>query len=275
MRRGPPDVRRLAPIILGLVLSACAGSGAPEVSAEDRLTVFAAGSLIDAFGALAEAFEGRHPGVDVTFSFAGSQQLAQQLGAGAPADVFASADTRQMQVAVAAGVVSPDAIRFFATNRMVVAVPPGNPAGLRTFADLGRPGLLIVLAAPEVPAGHYADMVLDKAAADPAYGPGFTRAVRANVVSYEATVRGVLTKVLLGEADAGVVYQSDVAARGAAGVGVLDIPRAFNVEAAYPIAPLLSSTHAEAATAFIDFVLSVDGRALLAEYGFMQPDPGG
>ena len=230
------------------------------------LNVFAAASLTDAFNEIGAAFGAANPGVSVVFNFAGSNQLAAQIAAGAPADVFAAADAAQMAAAVASGRIDAGAARPLATNRLVVVVPAGNPAGIATLQELATPNTLLVLAAGEVPVGRYALAFLDRAAADAAFGGGFRAAVLANVVSYEANARGVLNKVALGEADAGIVYASDL--MGAAGVGSLAIPDALNVVAAYPIAPLNDSAQPELAASFVAWVLGEAGQAVLADYSF-------
>lgn len=248
-------------------------TAAPEPVAEDAitLTVFAAASLTDAFGEIGSAFQTAHPGVTVAFNFAGSNQLATQIGEGAPADVFASANAAQMDAAVESGRIDPDAAAIFATNRLVVVYPADNPAGIATLPDLAAPDTLIVLAAEEVPVGRYSLEFLDLASADPAFGASFKESVLGNVASYEENVRSVLNKVALGEADAGIVYASDLV--GVDGVASLEIPDALNVLAEYPIAPLNDSplndsAHATAAADFIALVLSNEGQAILADYGF-------
>lgn len=261
---------------LALLLAACAGqptaapsaasSAAPQLSGE--LTVFAAASLTEAFRAMGRAFEAANPGVKVAFNFAGSQQLVQQMAQGAPADVFASAAVKQMDDAVAAGAVASGAARTFARNRLVVIYPANNRVGVRRLQDLAQPGLKVVLAAQAVPVGQYALDFLDKAAKDAAFGPGFKDAVVKNVVSYEENVRAVLSKVTLGEGDAGIVYTTDITADAASKAGRLDIPDALNTIAAYPIAPLKSARNPALAEAFVSYVLSRDGQQTLAQYGF-------
>ena len=254
-----------------LLLAACAPAAPANNDAPRELTVFAAASLTDAFQELASEFESRHPGAHVVFNFAGSQQLAQQLGQGAPADVFASANNRQMQAAVETGRVDATSPRPFVHNRLVLVTPADNRAGLASFADLARPGLKLVLAAPEVPVGQYAQEFLELAGQDPALGADFVAGVTQNIVSYEENVRAVLSKVALGEADAGIVYATDAASAGDA-VRILPIPDALNVVASYPLAPIANSAQAELAAQFIALVLSPEGQAVLARYGF-DPAP--
>lgn len=220
----------------------------------NQLTVLAAASLSDAFTAIGERFEAAHDGVVVRFAFAGSQQLAAQVLDGAPADVFASADRTQMDTVVAAGAVA-GAPRPFARNGLAIAVEPGNPRDLDALADLADPALTLVLAAPGVPAGRYARRLLDAAQ------------VRVRPDSLETDVRAVLSKVALGEADAGIVYASDVVAADG-DVAQVPIPADQDITATYPIAALAHTPSPDLATAFVDFVLSDPGQALLAEHGF-------
>jgi molybdate transport system substrate-binding protein len=250
--------------------SAEAAAGTPTLPVDPiELSVFAAASLTEPFEAIATMFEAENPGVSVVFNFAGSQQLAQQINDGAPADVFASANDRQMAAAVEAGSVIRAASRTFAQNRLVVIVPPDNPGGLAALQDLARPGLLLVLAAPEVPVGQYTLDFLDKATADPAFGAGYKADVLQNVASYEDNARAVLAKVALGEADAGVVYASDVAGESAGRVVRLEIPDALNGIGSYPIAPAAEARHPAVAQAFVNFVLSPEGQAVLVQYNFI------
>jgi molybdate transport system substrate-binding protein len=231
--------------LLALALVACS-----KPSAE--LHVYAAASLTEAFGEIAKEFEVMHPDTDVVLNLAGSQALRIQIEGGAPADVFASADGEAMQALGA--LVEPPAV--FARNALVVVVPKGNPAGLKSLADLPD-APRIVLAAPEVPAGRYARKALDAA--------GLRAAVEAKVVSNELNVRLVLSRVASGEADAGVVYRTDATAA-ADKVDVLPIPAEFQVVAEYPIAPLKG--RGEAARDFVEFVTGDAGRRVLAAHGF-------
>ncbi len=259
-------------IALAIIAACSAPQPAPSGSAPATLTVFAAASLAQAFAELGERFEVQHPGVEVVFNFAGSQQLAQQLAQGAPGDVFASADAAQMSITIERGRVRPGAPRDFARNRLVVVYPKDNPAGLVDLRDLARPGLRgrLVLAAAAVPAGAYTLHFLDKASADPRFGAQFKDAVLSNAGSYEENVRAALSKVVLGEAFAGIVYESDVAGEAANEVGHIEIPDALNVLATYPIAPIADSARPDLAQAFVDFVLSPEGQDVLAKHGFLR-----
>jgi molybdate transport system substrate-binding protein len=234
------------------------------------LTVFAAASLTDAFTELGQSFEAANPGVNVAFNFAGANQLAAQINGGAPVDVFASANERQMATAVESGRIDAEEPKIFVTNRLVVVIPADNPAGITQLQDLARPGTLLVLAAVEVPVGQYSLEFLGRASQDVAFSPSFREDVLNNVVSYEENVRSVLNKVVLGEVDAGIVYSSDLV--GVDSVRHLEIPDPLNLIAVYPIAQLKDSSLPELSRAFVDFILSPDGREILARYGFDTPE---
>jgi molybdate transport system substrate-binding protein len=242
---------------------------APLPSAPRQVVVFAAASLGESFTEIARLFESQHPGVKVLYNLAGSQVLSQQLGDGAPADVFASANTKEMDTAIQARRVAAGSQQTFAYNKLVVIYPTDNPAGLEELHDLAKPGLKLVLAAKEVPVGNYSLDFLDQASQDAAFGATFKDDVLKNVVSYEENVKAVLTKVVLGEGDAGIVYLTDISLDNAGKVGRLDIPDALNSVATYPIAPISDATQPELARAFVDLVLSAQGQAILARYGFL------
>ena len=241
----------------------------PLAQSEAALTVFAAASLTDAFGEIAGLFEAANPGVTTVFNFAGSNQLATQINEDAPVDVFASANTAQMNAAVESGRIDAAAPVIFVTNRLVVVIPADNPGNIVNLQDLAAPDTLIVLAVEEVPVGRYSLEFLDLASADPAFGESFREDVLANVVSYEENVRSVLNKVSLGEADAGIVYTSDLV--GIEGVSQVEIPDALNVLAEYPLAILNDSPNADMARAFISYILSPEGQQVLSDYGFGSP----
>lgn len=245
--------------------------GATPTPQEVDLNLFAAASLTEAFTEIGEQFQFTHPGVTVLFNFAGSQQLAQQITQGAPADVFASANQQQMQGVVQAGNIAASSPQVFARNSLVVIIPSGIN-WITSLADLAKPGLKIVLAAAEVPVGQYSLAFLDKASADPAYGAGYKDGVLANVVSYEQNVKAVLAKVALGEADAGIVYLTDISGANAGKVNRLEIPETLNVIAEYPIAPVAGSAFPEVAQALVDYILSPDGQAILQKYHFMPAE---
>ena len=232
-----------------------------------ELVVFEAASLKEAFAVLAARFEKAHAGTRVVTNTAGSQELRAQLEHGAVADVFASADQRHMNALATEGLVVEPAL--FACNEPVVVVRSGLAASLKTFADLPR-AERIVVGAPEVPIGAYTAQILQKAAAK--LGADFATRLQAKVVSRELNVRQVLAKVVLGEADAGIVYRSDaLAAKGK--VVVVEIPPDLNVTAAYPIAALKAAPSPDLARAFVDLVRSPAGATVLREAGFV-PCPG-
>jgi molybdate transport system substrate-binding protein len=264
------DVQRIAPMDATPLPTAGEEQASPSIAEPSGdVIVFAAASLTDAFGKIATEFQTQYPGTSIAFNFAGSQQLAQQLGQGAPADVFASANTRQMEVAIEAGRVVSGTPRTFVHNRLVVIYPADNPAGITTLQELSKPGLHLILASPEVPVGGYSQDFLKKASATVEFGSSYRETVLSNVVSYEENVRSVLSKVALGEADAGIVYTSDVTGDNAAQVGQIDIPDELNTVASYPIAPVSDSSHPALAQTLIDYILSPSGQAILAEYGFI------
>jgi molybdate transport system substrate-binding protein len=251
---------------LAIAVGACASAGnAPRNT--HTLTVFAAASLTESFKEIGAAFEKENRGVTVTFNFGGSQTLRAQLEQGAAADVFASADQRQMDVAIAGGVIAKDAAKVFATNQLVVITPQDNPAKIQALADLARPNLKIVLAAEAVPVGRYTGEALSKAGKS--LGENFKQQVMKNVVSKEDNVKQVVAKVQLGEVDAGIVYRSDVVT--ASPVHVVPIPDDLNVVAQYPVARMSSASQKELADRFIAYLLSVNGQTILKKWGLGIP----
>jgi molybdate transport system substrate-binding protein len=271
-------------VMLVLVIASCSptmiapvlkATDSPEIIQNTRdnsgktITVLAAASLTEPFTELGKMFEATNPGTEIIFSFSGSQQLAQQITEGAPADVFASASMKYMDAIVAADKAKTENVLTFVENKLVVIHPADNPAGILTLADLAKPGMKLDLAAAEVPVGKYSLDFLDKATKDPSFPIQFKDRVLQNVVSYEDNVKTVLTKVLLGEVDAGIVYSSDTSGKNAAEIGRLDIPEELNVIARYPIAPLSNSENPDLALAFIELVMSPQGQAILANFGFV------
>ncbi len=254
-------------LVVLLVGGGPARAGDGGRSQRAALGVFAAASLRDVFGTLGATFEQAHPGVQVRFNFAGSQELRTQIEHGAPADVFASADTRHMDAARAAGLV--EAPTLLATNAPVIVVPADNPGKVGGLADLAKVKRL-VLGAPEVPIGAYTLQILEAARAR--FGAEFPDRVQSRVVSRELNVRQVLTKVVLGEADAGVVYRTDARNAGDR-VRVVEIPPEVNVVAQYPIAVVTRSPHPELARQWIALVTGAEGQAVLARAGFGSPAP--
>ncbi len=253
------------------------GTAAPAIAtpagSPATLTVLAAASLTDSFKEIGGAFEHANPGVKVSFSFAGSQALRTQIQQGARADIFASADSNNMDPLKADNLLA-NAPQVFTRNVLTVIVPRANPGGLKQLKDLSKPGLKLIVADTGVPAGNYTLQVLDKLSADPAYGTDFKRQVLANVVSKETDVKAVVSKVSLGEADGGVAYTTD--ARAAADkLSTISIPDQYNVIATYPIAVLKTSANIMLAQKLVDFILGADGQAVLNKYGFSALSQGG
>lgn len=264
-------LRRLWPIVLLLLAPILARAATPQAPRE--LHVYAAASLADAFGELGRAMEARTPGLRVRFHFGGSQALAMQLAQGAKGDVFASADERWMQDAAGHALLEGDAAAF-ARNRLVVIVPRTNPGRIGSLRDLARGGLKLVLGADAVPVGRYARVALRQLGADPALGPDYASRVLRNVVSEDENVKSVVGKVQLGEADAGIVYASDVTPAAARFVRAIEIPTAANVIATYPIAVLRGAPRPEDARAFVALVRSDEGQRVLAKWKFLPAEAG-
>jgi len=220
------------------------------------ITVFAAASLTEALADDRAHVVSANPGLSVTYSFAGSQQLVAQVVAGAPADVVATADEASMQKLVAAGLV--EAPRVFARNTLEIVVAPGNPRGIRRLFDLARSDLKVVLADPSVPAGKYGRQVLER------------QGIRVSPVSLELDVKSALAKVEAGEADAAIVYATDVRSAGPRVSGV-QVPPDQNVVAAYPAAVVKATRNHALAQAFVDQLLAGAGRDALRARGFLPP----
>lgn len=260
--------------VLALLTAACGGtnssspldgaasstrqqSGTATAAATGNITVFAAASLTESFTRIGKDFEADNPDVTVTFNFAASSALAAQILQGAPADVFASADDATMKKLVDAG-GNGEAPVTFARNKLTVIVGKGNPAKIESVKDLTDPDLIVVLCGPQVPIGAYSAQVFRQA--------GITVTPK----SLEADVKSVVTKVTAGEADAGIVYATDIKAAGDKAEAVA-IPDALNVVARYPMAVTSAATNAPAARLFVDFVTGAKGQTMLASYGFGGP----
>jgi len=246
-----------------LALSACGSSGSSSTSspsasdsATGSITVFAAASLKESFTTIGTQFEAAHPGSKVTFNFGASSTLATQITQKAPADVFAAASTKTMDTVVLAGAASGP--QTFAVNTMEIATPPKSTVTITSVADLAKPGVKVVVCQKAVPCGVAAAAVFTK------------NNVTVTPVSEEADVKAVLTKVELGEADAGIVYVTDVLAAGAKVKGIT-IPAGVNASTTYPIAPLTASTQTATAQAFVAYVLSPAGQSVLSAAGFAAP----
>jgi len=264
-RRSTRQRRPARPVVLALVLCACGAQGVPDDRAESGspgasitgvVLVSAAASLTDAFAEVEAAFEAAHPGVDVVLNLGGSGSLRTQIVEGAPVDVFASADVADTETAAEAGLLSGET-RIFAGNSLQVAVPKGNPGGVEGLEDFADPSLRLGLCARGVPCGDLARTVLARAGVVP------------SLDTEEPDVRALLTKIELGELDAGITYVTDVASAGGSVWGV-EIPADLNVTAAYPIAVLAQAPNPRGAEAFVGFVLSDEGRSILARFGFTR-----
>jgi molybdate transport system substrate-binding protein len=247
----------LAAAALVVVASACGNDG-NAASSPGNVTVFAAASLTAAFTEIGDAFTAANPDTGVTFNFAASSDLVAQINEGGPADVFASADQSNMSKLIDAGNNGSDPV-VFATNSLEIIVEPGNPEAITGVADLANDDLILVICAAEVPCGKYAQQIFDAAG------------VAVTPDSLEENVKAVVTKVAAGEADAGLVYTTDVIAAGDRAEGV-QIPADVNVLAEYPIAVTRDPPNAQAGQAFIDFVLGEQGQRILDSYGFLPPD---
>ena len=257
----------VAAVVLGFVASACGSSSKSAASTtsttaatssaklQGTLNVFAASSLTEAFNAEKDTLAATNPDLDLTLSFAGSQMLVTQITQGQPADVFASADQKNMQKLVDKGLV--ETPQVFAHNLLQIAVAPGNPKNVQTLADLEKPGVTLVLADASVPAGKYARQAFEKAGL-PEPQPA----------SNELDVKSVMEKLTSGEADAVVVYQTDVKAAGDKVTGI-EIPANQNVLATYPIAALKDSKNLAAAEAFVNEIVAGSGQRALHDAGFL------
>jgi molybdate transport system substrate-binding protein len=235
------------------------------------LTVYAAASLSGAFNETAQAFEANNSGVTVSTNYAGSQVLATQIKQGATADVFASADQKNMKSVQDAGLMNNSSVVIFAENKLAIIVPTANPANIASLSDLAKSGVKLDIANSSVPVGNYTLQMLSKASNNSTYGIGFNTTVLANRVSEETNVNDVVAKVALGQADAGIVYKSDVPAAYQSKVNTITIPDSVNVLAKYPIGVVSTSSNAQLAQSWINYVTSPAGQAILLKYGFIIP----
>jgi molybdate transport system substrate-binding protein len=253
---------RFVLLVFAILLAACGGTGGAASSSPSSsslsgyINVFAAASLTASFNALGIAFHQAHPGVGVNFNFAGTPTLVTQIEQGAPADVFASADTTNMDKLTTDGFTSGSS-KVFARNQLEIVVAPGNPKGISGLADLAKPGVIYITEGPTVPAGKYSLQALA------------TAGVKVTPKSLETSVTAVISKIELGEADAGIVYTTDIQAAGSKVQGV-PIAAADNVIATYPIVAVKGTKYSDVASAFIDYVLSSTGQSMLATFGFLS-----
>jgi molybdate transport system substrate-binding protein len=266
-------------LVLCMFLAACgqgntsSGSsnttGVTPTPAPTTLKVFAAASLKTSFTAIQAQYQQAHPNVKIIYNFAGSQTLVQQITQGAPADVFASADQTNMKKVSSAGLATDP--KTFADNTLAIIIPASNPAHITALKDLANKGVKIDIAASTVPVGSYTLQVLDKLGKSSEYGSTYESSVKANFVSQEDEDTAIVQKVELGEADAGIVYSTDVTAAAASKVKFISIPTTFNIIAQYPITVLKNATDTNDAQTFVQYILSSDGQAILAKYHFLPP----
>ncbi len=280
--------RRLSGLVLTMatIVAACSGAAtapptaaaptstappasAPAGTAAGSLTIYAASSLTAAFTEMKTAYQTADPGLTLTLSFGASSTLETQIEQGAPADVFASADTSNPQKLVDKSLAA-GAITKFAGNLLTVIVPPANPAGVQTPADLAKADLKFVAAGDTVPITKYANLLLANLAKQPSYPAGFVAAVSANIVSKEDNVAAVVSKIELGEGDAAIVYVTDASTAGTK-VTTVTVPTDANVPATYGAVAVKASSNAAAAAAFIAWLAGPAGEAILAKYGFLPP----
>ncbi|HEY3524225.1 MAG TPA: molybdate ABC transporter substrate-binding protein [Candidatus Limnocylindrales bacterium] len=251
--------------LLVCLLGACVATPAPK---QTDLTVFAAASLRSALEPAQHRYEASHPGIELTISTDSSAALEAKIEQGAPADVFLSADTADPQRLVDADVTAGGVVPF-ARNRLTVIVPTGNPAGIRSAADLGRTGVRVIAAAGAVPITRYANEVVANLGRQPGYPADFAARYAANVASREDNVGAVVAKVGLGEGDAGIVYVTD--AKTSTQVTTIPLPDAANATATYGGVVITTSGHRAEATAFLSWLVGPEGRSLLASFGFLAP----
>ncbi|VVB69968.1 Bacterial extracellular solute-binding protein [uncultured archaeon] len=257
------EKRILAAMLAALFLVASAGIA--EESKE--LTVFTAASLTGAFGEIGQMYK-NETNIPVAFNFDGSQALRTQLENGAYADIFVSANKKQMNAVEESGLMNNSSVTVFTKNKLSLIVPRENPAKISNLSDLAKPGVKIVMGTKDVPVGDYALQIISKLGNDSAYGPDYKAKVLANVISQETTVNYVVTKVALGEADVGFAYISDVTEDLASKVDKVDIPDKYNIIAEYPMGIMLDSKYPAESQKFMNLVMSDSGKAVLERYGF-------
>src|SRR6266851_9329396 len=246
---------RVVLIATAVVLAACGSTSSSATPVSGTVSIFAAASLTAAFNALGTSFQGGNSGVTMKFNFAGTPTLVTQIEQGAPADVFASADTTNMDKLTADGLTSGSS-KVFAHNQLEIVVAPGNPKGITGLADLAKSGVIYISEGPTVPAGKYSLQALASAG------------VKVTPKSLETSVTGVISKIETGDADAGIVYTTDISAAGSKVQGV-QIPAAINVIATYPMVAVKGTKYPDVASAFIEYVLSGTGQSTLATFGFL------
>jgi molybdate transport system substrate-binding protein len=262
-------------IVTLTLLAAIIGAGCTTEQSQPEkktdLTVFAAASLTGALTDMAKEYETSHPGVHIVTNFDGSQALRTQIEQGADADLFLSANTKQLYALRDQGLMENRSIGLFAKNKLVVITPASNPGNISTLADLARSGVRLVIGTKDVPVGDYSRQILKKMANDTAYGPSYQTSVLGNVMSEETTVTAVVAKVWIGEADAGIVYESDITPDNRDKFVIITIPETFNVIAEYPAGIVMNSGNKDEAAGFIAYLKSDQGRPILARHGFAVP----
>ncbi|HEX7444991.1 MAG TPA: molybdate ABC transporter substrate-binding protein [Methanothrix sp.] len=256
--------KRIIGVMIAVLLLAASAGYAQEPR---ELTVFTAASLTGAFGEIGQMYK-NETNISVAFNFDGSQALRTQMENGAYADVFVSANLKQMKAIENDGLMNNSSVVIFTKNKLSLIVPKGNPAKINNLSDLARPGVKIVMGTKDVPVGDYALQIISKLSNDSAYGPNYKTKVLANVISQETNVNYVVTKVALGEADVGFAYVSDITENLTSKVDKIVIPDEYNVIAEYPMGILQESKYHAQSQRFMSLVLSDEGKAVLEKYGF-------
>lgn len=254
-------------VFVALITTIVLASSAGLAEEPKELIVFTAASLTGALSEIGQIYTNQ-TNIEVAFNFDGSQALRTQIENGAYADVFLSANKKQMNAVKNSGLMNNSSIVIFTKNKLSLIVPKGNPAKINNLSDLAKPGLKIVIGTKDVPVGDYALQIIGKLGNDSAYGPDYKAKVLANVISQETNVNYVVTKVALGEADVGFAYVSDVTEELTSRIDKIDIPDEYNIIAEYPLGILLESKYPAESKEFIDLVMSNEGKAVLEKYGF-------
>lgn len=258
----------VAVLVIVVIIVAAVSLSTPSSAGKTQVTVFGAASLTAVFTEMASDYEKNHTNVDLHLDFDGSANLKTQLLNGATADIFASADYKNLNAVAADHLMDNSTIQTFAKNRLVVILPAGNPEGITSLTDLTRSGIKIVIGDTTVPIGNYTRTFLKSITNSSSDYANFQSKFMSNVVSQESVVTNIVTKVSLGEADAGVVYTTDARTAGSQVIQI-PIPDTYNVIAVYPIGMLAAAAHPTEATGFINYVMSADGQSVIAKYGFI------
>ena len=254
-------------VLLALIAVLVLASSAGLAKEPKELTVFTAASLTGAFGEIGQIYE-NETNIRVVFNFDGSQALRTQIENGAYADLFASANKKQMNALKNDGLMNNSSVVIFTKNKLSLIVPKDNPANISSLFDLAKPGLKIVMGTKDVPVGDYALQIISNLGNNSSYGPQYKTKVLANVISQETNVNYVVTKVALGEADVGFAYVSDITESLASKVDKIDIPAEYNIIAEYPMGILLESKYPAESIEFMNLVMSDEGKTVLEKYGF-------